>query len=339
MRVEDLARIDTELLDRLGVASAGHYLGELERIQLAQRGQGTTRYVVARDGSGRPLGMLPVYTSDPPWHPVADPVTLFGLPAAAIGPRLCLAGSYGTYANFLTVAASVTADAAETVALTLVDRARAVAREAGSAYVVLPYLDETQARWLAGRDVAAVHTREKAALPVVWDSFDAYVASLPARRRTGVRRERRRFLDSAFEVREERVVDAAPRLAPLLAQTERRYGREADPRQMAFHYTLLGTYLADDDFVALVAYREQRPVACSLLLTSGTRLISKAWGCDYAAAGDNFLYFNLTFYEPIIRAIARGVEVLDFGLGSLESKAQRGCGMERLQTVLIAAEG
>jgi predicted N-acyltransferase len=152
-----------------------------------------------------------------------------------------------------------------------------------------------------------------------------------------VRRERRRFADSGIEMREERVVDAAARLAPLLAQTERRYGRATDPGQIAFHYTLLGMHLGGD-FLATVAYRRDRPVACSLLLRSGNRLISKAWGCDYAAAGGHFLYFNLTFYEPIVRAIERRIEVLDLGLGSLSAKEQRGCAVERLQTVLVASD-
>ncbi len=338
MRVKELARIDTGLLDELGVVSTGYYNGELERMQLAQRVQGTTRYVVARDASGRAVGMVPVYTTGPPWHPVVDPLALFALSADAIGSRLCLAGSHGTYTNFLTIGTSVAAGGAAPIARTLVERARAVAREAGAVYVMLPYLDQAQARWLAAcQGTVAVDVREKAVLRVVWDSFEDYVASLPTARRTGVRRERRRFHDSGVDVREERVVDAAARLAPLLAQTEQRYGRQADPRQIAFHYSLLGMHLGDD-FVALVAYRQRRPVACSLLLSCGGRLISKAWGCDYAAVGDQFLYFNLTFYEPIIRAIERGVEVLDYGLGSLESKVQRGCAVERLQTMLIASE-
>ena len=336
LRVEHLARIDDGLLDELGVASTRFYRGELERIQVAQRGHGTTTYLVARDEVGRPLGLAPVYIARPPWHPTVDPEML---PPAAEGASVCAVGSYGVYANYLTVAASVPGPAAAAVVRVLVERARAEARGSGSGHILFPYLDSTQAAWLRPyRDAAeAVSVRAKAVLPVVWDSFDEYVSWLPSRRRTPVRRERRRFQESGIDLRLRRVADVAEETAPLLAETEKRYGREADPRRIEFHYTLLGMHLGDD-FVALVAYLGGRPVACSLLLACGDRWISKAWGCDYAAVGDRSLYFNLVFYEPVIRAIERGVAFLDYGLGGLESKTERGCVLEPLATIRIPSD-
>ncbi|WP_176985088.1 GNAT family N-acetyltransferase [Asanoa ishikariensis] len=326
MRVEDRTRLDDDLLDELGVASTRFYRAELERIQLAQRGHGTTTYAVARDAAGRAVGMLPVYVTTPPWHPVSDPDALFGYG----GSTLCVAGSYGLYENYLTAPAAP-------VATALVERARALARAAGSPHVMLPHLDAAQAGWLDGYDAVAAAECDKAVLPVTWRSFEEYVSWLPARRRTPVRRERSRFRDSGVEVRERPMSEVAGELAPLLAATERRYGHAADPRQIEFHYTLLAMDLADD-FVALVAYLADRPVACSLLLACGDRWISKAWGCDYAAAGNQFLYFNLLFYEPVRRAIERDIAVLDYGTGGLETKTQRGCVREPLRTVLVAAD-
>ena len=334
--IETTGRLDPGLLDRLAVPSTRYYDAELERIQLAQLGHGETTYLLARDGQGRPAGLTPVYTTRPPWHPAVDPGAIFEPPIAAPGPAMCLAGSHGVYANFLTVGASVPRPEAGPVATALVEQARAIARAAGCEHVLLPYLDETQAGWLAGYTESAVAVSEKAVLPVSWDSFEDYVSWLPGRRRTPVRRERRRFAESGIEVREQRMADVAGVLAPLLAQTEKRYGRDADPRQIEFHYTLLGMALGDD-FIALVGYEQGRPVACSLLLKCGNRWISKAWGCDYAVAGDQFLYFNLLFYEPVVRAAGRGIEAIDYGLGGLESKTQRGCAVERLRTLLIDA--
>ncbi|MEV4534074.1 GNAT family N-acetyltransferase [Asanoa sp. NPDC049518] len=327
MDVEELTRLDDDLLDELGVASTRFYRAELERIQLAQRGHGTTTYVVARDAAGRAVGMLPVYVTTPPWHPVCNPAALFGS-AYADGPRLCVAGSYGLYENYFTATDAPVAGA-------LVDRARALARAAGCEQVLLPHLDPPQARWVGAYETAAVEC-DKAVLPVIWGSFEEYVSWLPTRRRTPVRRERRRFRESGVEVRERPMSQVVGELAPLLAATERRYGHAADLRQIEFHYTLLAMELADD-FVALVAYLADRPVACSLLLACGDRWISKAWGCDYAAAGDQFLYFNLLFYEPVRLAIERSVSVLDYGTGGLETKTQRGCVRERLRSMLVSA--
>jgi uncharacterized protein len=336
MRVEIVPKVDDDLLRELGVASTRFYGAELERIQLAHMGHGTTTYVVARDSAGRAVGLAPVYIARPPWHPAMD---LAAPGAVADETTLCLVGSYGVYANYLTIGASLSDGAAVRVAGALIEQACSVARAAGCRLLMLPYLDPAQARLVEAYEdaAAAVTDRDKAVLPVAWGSFDEYVSWLPARRRTPVRRERRRFQDSGIKVRERRMADVAGEVAPLLAATEQRHGRAADPEQIDFHYTLLGMYL-EEDFFALVAYQADRPVACSLLLACGDRWISKAWGRDYAAAGDPFLYFNLLFYEPVSRAIERGIGVLDYGLGGLETKTQRGCAVERLRTLVIAAD-
>lgn len=336
MRVELRSRLDDGLLDELRVPSTPVYSGELERIQLAQLGHGSTTYVVARDGQGRAAGLTPVYTTRPPWHPSTDPAALPPADAAT----LALAGSYGVYSNYLSIGASVPGAEAPRVAATLVEQARALAREAGCGHVVFPYLDPTQAAWLAPyrAAAAAVSVREKAVLGIEWKTFDEYVSWLPTRRRTPVRRQRRRLAESGLVIRERPVVQVAGELAPLLAQTNQRYGQDADPQRIEFHYTLLGTHLRDD-FVALVAYQDGRPVACSLLLACGNRWISKAWGCDYTRADHRFLYFNLVFYEPISRAVERGFALLDYGIGGLESKLERGCTVQELRTMLIASDG
>ena len=321
MRVERRTRVDDELLDQLGVASTRFYRAELDRIQLAQAGHGTTTYLVAYD-DGRPVGLAPVYTASPPWHPDAD------VPDGVT--KLCLVGSYGLHANYLTVAGPDTAH-------TLVDEACTLAREDGCRSVLLPYLDRTQAGWLgAYRDAAPVAVHEKAVLPVEWRDFDEYVSWLPHRRRASVRQERRQFHACGVEVRERPMAEVAGEVAPLLAATEQRHGRAADAQQIEFHYSLLGMELGED-FVALVGYLDGRPVACSVLLTCGDRWIAKAWGCDYAALVDAFVYFNLLFYEPVSRAGDRGVGVLDYGLGGLDSKTRRGCSLEPLHTFLIDA--
>ncbi|WP_433389470.1 GNAT family N-acetyltransferase [Micromonospora sp. KLBMP9576] len=339
MRVERLNRLDDALLDRLGVASTRFYGAELERIQLAQRGHGTTGYLVAREADGTVLGMTPVYSAVPPWHPTVDPGVIFEPAVPLGGERLFLAGSYGVYANFLTVAADVPPARAATVAAALVDEARAMARAEGSGHVLLPYLDGTQAGWLDshGYRALAADTRAKAVLPILWDSFDEYVSWLPSQGlRTSVRRERREFLDAGLVVREERMTEVVGRIAPLLVQTERRHGNDLDVQQVEFHYTLLAMGLRED-FTALVAYADGEPVACSLLLACGNRWILKAWGCDYATAGGSFLYFNLLFYEPVGRAASRGIESIDYGLGGLGAKTRRGCTEQRLRTILIGA--
>lgn len=337
MRVAELGYVDAGLLDQLGVAAAKYHAGELEFHHLAQLRRGSSvSYLVAQEAHGKPVGVLPVYTATPGWEAAVDPAALFEPPLPGTPGKLCLAGSPGTYENHLAVAASIHGSEARRVARALAEGARSLARDAGCPYVMFPYLDERQALWLEEYRPAAtaVNVRHKAVLPVTWGSFDDYVMWLPHKRRPGVRRSRRRFLRSAIDVREQPLVDAATGVAPLIAQTEKRYGRDIQPEQVASYFMLLGTHL-DDDGVALVARKNGQPIASSIVLICGDRWILRAWGCDYAALGDEELYFNLVYYEPIARAIERGAGLLDFSVGTLRTKTLRGCATEPLHTILI----
>lgn len=332
MRVDIVGRVDADLLDQLGVPSPAYRISELERFHVTARRRGAdVRYLVARDARSTAVGLLPVYASGPPWEPTVDPVSIFDPPVPMDGAKVCLAGSAGAYGNFLEASGPE-------VATELVERAVELARDTGCRHVLLPYLDEPQSRWLQGYRTAATASgvRHKAVLPVAWASFDAYLESLPSHRRRRVRHERRVFEQGGIDVREPRLVDVAADLAPLLAQTENRYGRGVDRDQMEFFLLMLGMNLGEDS-ITLVAYRDERPVAFSLALLGGDRWVMRSWGCDYTAVGRAGYYFNLVYYEPVIRAIARGATLLDFGVGALEAKTLRGCQLEPLWTILLPA--
>jgi predicted N-acyltransferase len=337
MHVDNLRKVDPDVLDQLGVASVTYWHSELERHHVAQRRRGAgTRYLVARDAGGRAAGLLPVYTVAPPFEPIVDPGAIFDPPVPVTGSPLCLAGSPGAYANFLQLSSTTRGPDAARASASLLERARALAREAGSHHVLVPYLNEEQSRWLDAyeADATAVSTRETAVLPVTWTSFDGYLSWLPSKRRREVRRERRILRDSGTEVREERLAKVAADLAPLLAGTENRYGRDVTAEQMEFYLMMLAVNL-DDECVTLVGYRDQRPVAFSLILACADRWVARCFGRDYAASDGNALYFNLVYYEPIARAVERGATAIDYGTGSLQAKKLRGCDLHPLRTLLI----
>jgi predicted N-acyltransferase len=330
-RIDTAGRVDAALLAQLGRASIGYRLGELERFHIAESRRGSDiRYLIARDDRERAVGLLPVYVAEPPWESTVDPGVIFDPPVDAT--RLCLAGSAGAYANFLEVGA---ADGAP-VATTLVEHARLVARDTGCRHVLLPYLDQAHARWLGGYvdDATAQGVRHKAVLDMQWDSFDGYLSGLSPHRRRRVRHERREFERAGIDVREARLVDVAAQLAPLLTQTENRYGHAVTREQMEFYLLMLGMSM-EDASLTLVAYDDGRPVAFTVVLLGDEKWFVRAWGCDYTAVERAGHYFNLTYYEPIVRATARGVRLIDFGVGALEAKTLRGCRLEPLWTVLL----
>jgi uncharacterized protein len=339
MLIEELGNVDADLLEQLDVTSVKYFGGELELQHLAQLRRGSSvSYLVARDARGKPVGLAPVYTATPTWEGTVDPAVIFDPPVTVTPPKLCLAGSPGTYENHLTVAASLHGPEVRKIARALVEGARSLARDAGCPYVMLPYLDERQELWIEDLRAAAtaVNVQHKAVLPVIWESFDDYVRWLPHGRRPDVRRSRRRFLQSEIDLREQPLVEVATDVAPLVAQTEKRYGRDIQPDRIASYFMLMGTLL-DRDCFALVAYKDGRPAASSIIMTRGDCWLVRGWGCDYPALGAEELYFNLVYYEPIARGIERGAVVVDLGVSSLGPKRWRGCVTKQLHTILIAA--
>ena len=336
MRVDTSDRLDPVLLTRLGVAA--YPRSQLERFHLAQRRRrATITYLTARDDGDRPLGLMPVYLVAPPWEPLADPGAVLDPPVPLAEPKLCLAGSPGSYGNYLLLDPGLHGADATRVATALLEQARAAAGAAGCRSVLLPYLDERQALWLDGYLAGATGTGscDKSVLPVIWDSFDDYLAWLPQKRRGTVRAERRQFLAGGSEVREEKLADRAAELAPLMARTERRHGREITVEEVEFYLTLRAMNLGDD-CLTLVLRTAGRPVAFSLTFRCGETWVLSSWGCDYEAS-PQWAYFNMAFYEPIERAIRDGCKLIDFGVGVPDAKRFRGCGVERLRSVLLDA--
>jgi predicted N-acyltransferase len=299
-----------------------------------RRGSAIT-YVVARDAAGVAVGLLPVYQSSRPFEPSLDPDVVFAGQPFVTGSTLCSAGSPGGYTNHLVLRAAIGIPDAVRGANALIETAREVASEAGCPHVLIPDLDETQARWLADveADSTAAATREKAVLRIGCDDFDGYVAALPRKRRWQVRQERRAFAESAIDVRDEPLKNVAAEVAPLLAQTQNRYGDVADPAETEFYLAMLAMNPGAETR-ALVGYQAGRPVAFSVVLRYGDTWAVRAFGRDYAAP-DHSQYFNLTYYEPIARAAAAGATTIDFGVGSLPAKRFRGCRLEPLRSLLI----
>ncbi|RDI23119.1 GNAT family N-acetyltransferase [Lentzea flaviverrucosa] len=334
--IDDLDPVE---LDQLAVGSPALYRADLARLEMAQLGRGSdVGYLSARTGDGRCAGLVPWYAVHPPFDESVDPVSLFGSPPDV--RQLLLAGSPGRSVNFLAVGADADEPGRLRVVDQLVDELKLAARALGARFILFPHLTAGQTRLLGPLlpGPIASNSQQKAVLPVRWSSFDEYVSWLPHGRRAAVRSERRRFLQSDVVIREHPLDDVTEEMAPLLAQTESRYGRDLTPDQMELYLATIAAFHGDNASV-LAVWRGEQPVAFALLIDGGSTWDVRAWGRDYSLPGDDALYFNILFYEPIIRAAERGVGLLDFGTGSLRSKALRGCDLEELTTVLLEVDG
>ncbi len=337
MHTDEVDKVSGDLLDELGITASDHVLGELERHHIMERRRGTriTYVVVRRRSGGDALGLLPVYQLPRPHEASLAPESIFDDEPTSTDSPVCSAGGAGGYRNHLVLRSPIAPACAADAARALISAARRVASAVGCPRVLIPDLDPAQARWLAEFETEAIAaaTRDKAVMPIEWGHFSEYLAALPRKRRWQVRQERRVFADSGIVVRDEPLSAVAAEVAQLLAQTQQRHGDAAGPLEAELYLAMLAM-TAGSEVRALVGYLSGAPVAFSVVHRRGGTWSIRAVGRDYAAP-DHSQYFNLTYYEPISRAIADRTALIDFGVGSLSAKRFRGCRLEPLRSLLI----
>lgn len=307
------------------------WLRELGRLEDVWRYLGAApRYAVALD-EGRTAGLVPVYPALGCHYAGLVSADLFpGQEAARLWRRGAWIGSDGTTSSSLAGAGR------PGVAEALMATAIALAADGGPDHICLPYLDDDQYRAATAVAPAAgtlTSERGEAVLDLSFDTFEEYVRGLPSRR-TAIRRERRRFLTSDLAVRCRPVAEVTSDLAGLLVQVERKYGVQTS-------HAAEGAYLAGvagsmgRAGAALMAYDGDRPVAGSVLWDLGADWRVRCWGCDpdHPAVRRDHLYFNLMYYEPMLRARAAGARRLQLGTGSLNTKVLRGAWIRRRRSV------
>ncbi|MEU3721331.1 GNAT family N-acetyltransferase [Streptomyces sp. NPDC031705] len=309
-----------------------HYLAELARLELAETLRGTeVRYVLARTDDGRCTGVLPVYRTR-----AALPPALAGLGPAREGEPVHLLGSPGAVASHLVVAPDTDPARRATSARLLLAHGLRTATAHGPGPVLIPYLDTDGLALVPPSlaETAVVRTVPVARLDITWNGFEEYVSSLGKSRRTGIRKERRRFLESDVVVSEEHLLDVCEEIAPLVLQVEQRYARATTAEQIEFYLTGLGLAMDDSGF-ALVARRDGAVIGACVVWEYEDEWVVRCWGCDYSRTDRESVYFNMVFYETVERAVARRIPRVRLGPESIATKITRGCAVDELHTLLV----
>ncbi len=141
--------------------------------------------------------------------------------------------------------------------------------------------------------------------------FDDFLASLTARRRKAIRKERAQVARSGLDIGiltgkdlTEAVWDSF--FAFYMDTGSRKWGRPYLTREC---FSLLGERMADKVLLVL-ARREGRPVAGALHILASDALYGRYWGCT---EHHPFLHFELCYYQAIDYVIARGMERVEAG--------------------------
>ena len=320
----DIPRTDWEQL-----VPAGHpflnadFLAILERHGMAGPACGwTARHLVAHDGSGATLGILPLYMRanshgdfihDWSWAAAYRqlgkpyyPKLLSGLPhTPARGPRLL-------------VRPGPAADAVSRALITTALQAVA-AQQLSSWHVAFPTDHEVELLRSHGLLVShnvQFHWRDDG-----YGDFAGFMAAFSAERRRKLRAERRRVAESGLriEVRHGDEIDRGewPTLHALYASTFDKYGNYAAFTAQCFAdlAAALGRRM-----VLFIARADGVPVALSICFRSADTLYGRYWG---TSGNYHSLHFELCFYQGIDYCLREGLAIFEPGAGG-EHKVARG---------------
>lgn len=232
------------------------------------------------------------------------------------------------------VARSVPAAARTAIHTALAEAMSTYAAEAGAASYGVLYLPGREEAEAFARSWSAPSTAFVAdahgTLSGSWASFDDYLATHSPGRRSAVKKERRRFLESELSVSVSTGTGALGRdTAELQLQLRHKYGEPGELDAILRDYERFEEFLGD----SLLVFRcddSDGPVGVALFFAHEDGLYARLVGFDYERAVDSFAYFNLLFYEPLVWGIERGVRTYHYGTDTYAAKRARGCVFEPL---------
>ncbi|MEU7428122.1 GNAT family N-acetyltransferase [Streptomyces sp. NPDC040750] len=277
-------------------------------------------------------------TQEPnPFYRWRDELTVRGLPSPpATG---VLVGPHRGYQTHLLSTSGAPSDSDVAAVVARLTALPGQAAEAGLLGVEPPASPPCVGMFLTSPDVlrlqrAGVETtplllKADAWIRVPQGGWDAWLETLPARRRELVRREVRQFTRAGYRVVDTTLSECAEVAGKLLSLTEARYGHTTTAGQ---HATSLGRQAAAMGASArvLLCLRGDEAVGYCCYYLSGNVLYLRSAGFDHARAEGAAEYFNLVYYLPLRIAGEAGARWVHAGIEATEAKALRGAELRPL---------
>jgi uncharacterized protein len=211
------------------------------------------------------------------------------------------------------------------------------ARAAEKACVAM-YLNTEDVRLLraAGVPAPAVLLECDAWLPVPEGGFDAWLATLNAKRRNTVHRETAAFASAGYRIQHLPLRECSAAIAPLAVRTEAKYGFEAETEDDLASFHNHEQCLGDAAMVALCTL-EDIPVGFCLYYVWQDTIFLRWAGFDYSRLRNAYEYFNVLYYEQLRWAAGRGVRWIHAGIKASKAKVLRGAVLRPLWLLDLAA--
>lgn len=210
-------------------------------------------------------------------------------------------------------------DAAARAALVDVLRATQQATEVSSTHVLFPPEDEAAQLRDAGfllRSGVQFHW-----LNQNYRSFDEFLATLEQKKRKNIRAERRKVMEAGVTMRRVRGVDATREDWVLFNRCYRNTYREhhSTPYLNLDFFLRIGATMPDN-ILLVIAEKEGRAIAASLVIHDADALYGRYWG---ALEHVPCLHFEAAYYQPLEFCIEQGIATFEGGAQG-EHKMARG---------------
>lgn len=284
---------------------------------------------------GKILALLPTYLWSGAWSVVMQHqdehyraiARLRALGPTALFPTLLL-GSVGGSANELSSLGAAGDDPASLAAL--LHRGEEAGREMGARTLGLLNLPPSAAgrvREAMGSQITLWAAEPAAYIEVSTRNFEEYLLALSQKRRASARREIRALDSCGHQARIETLSGWIPRMLPLLADLQARHHLPSSSIVLTDFLERLARAFGERATAVVVEDSDQLIGFCILLEHQNDLHAYKiGFGPDDARRCGT--YFNIGYYEPLRYAMARGLQRLHLGPGSLAAKVLRGARLE-----------
>lgn len=188
---------------------------------------------------------------------------------------------------------------------------RAVATRMGASSAHVNFIEDDDARTLAGADYLLRKGEQYHWFNRDYDTFDDFLDALSSRKRKAIRRERKGAIADGLVIRRlygADITDAHWNAFWLFYQDTgaRKWGQ---PYLTRTFFRIIAETM-QDSVLLIVAEQDGKPIAGALNFIGGDALFGRYWGC---LADHPFLHFEICYYQAIEVAIERGLARVEAG--------------------------
>jgi predicted N-acyltransferase len=170
-------------------------------------------------------------------------------------------------------------------------------------------------------------------MDINWVSFDKYlqqIKSMSKKRFKNIRYEINKSKREGVVIRKlSDIRGHEERIYQLLKGNHEKHNNSNFPFNKDFLLHIKENFR--DDAVFYIASKNKQIVGANLLLKRKTTGFCSFVGVDHEMAGNDFTYFNLTYYQRVSYAIRNNIRKLYYGNALYEMKRKRGCKISRTQ--------